>query len=126
MFSNQVSQSGNIASLGMRTFLGLLQLLGITQQNNVPGRPRPCKCLRQRHLTGFVYEQIVQFSIETIRGPQPGRSSNGSTSVYCPNNSLTVLHQLQPFGNEVEVVTTMCKFYPEIFYVSEFLNLLKK
>ena len=59
---------------GMRGLAGLGELLGVADQDEVPGRAGYGQDVGQRHLARLVDEQRVNAALELLARPEPGRS----------------------------------------------------
>src|ERR1700736_5655667 len=70
----------------MRTLLWLLELLWVAQEHDVPRALTGGQHVGERHLTGFVHEQYIEFFVRFRAGPQERSSTD--------DGSLAAVHQV--------------------------------
>ena len=96
MTTENVIQSREVGAFWMASLLRLFELLRIAEQNDALGGRRNCQHIRERHLSGFVYEQDIQGVFCFLSRPQPrGSSGYVDFSLAKPLEDFAVVSRLR-------------------------------
>jgi hypothetical protein len=103
----------NIGALGMAALQGLLQLLRVSEQNEIFRRLGSGQDIRQRHLPGLVDEKHVYRFKVFLSGPKPGCAGDNVRAFVQRRKRLIVIGRQRNAGR-IEV-----RFLFHLLYASK-------
>jgi hypothetical protein len=70
----------DVGAVGVGALVGLFELLGVAEQHEVARGAGEGEDLGERHLAGFVDEQVVELLGGIVAGPQPSGAADDGPS----------------------------------------------